>query len=224
MTHETSDDARPDTGEGGPPTGRRAFMAGAAGLAAGATLLGAASPASALGVTGEYTLPLQYIDMSTGNLAPVSCGSTGFAKVILSAFGDMAAATIRVKLSGSGIDAGTGPWAVDGADMPSGFVPVPSPDDMTPTGTAAWTGNGQILNFQNAFQNAYSLGCAWSNFSAVGGPDATLVWSFPDKHNDGSGSVLLNHLGQVPYGAPLGDGIFLYSTLVYLVAMPEPQP
>lgn len=221
MTTETSDEARPDTGEPGSGTGRRAFMAGAAGLAAGATLLGAGSPAGALGTTGEYTLPLQSIDMGTGLLTPVACGSEGFAKVILSAFGDMAAATIRVKLAGTGIDAGDGPWAVDGADMPSGFQPVASPDDMTPTGTASWTGMGQVLNFQNAYQNAYLIGCAWSNFSAVGGPDAALIWSFPDRHNDGSGAVMFNFGGTVPYGAPLGEGVLLYSSLVYLVNLPE---
>jgi hypothetical protein len=223
MTDETFDEPRPDTSEGGPPTGRRAFMAGAAGLAAGATLLGAGSPAGALGTTGEYTLPLQWIDMSNGTLTPVACGSTGFAKVILSAFGDMAAASIRVKLSGTGIDAGDGPWAVDGGDLPSGFQPVPSPDDMTDTGTAAWTGIGQVLNFQNAYQNAYAVGCAWCNFSAVGGPDASLIWSFPDRHNDGSGAVMFNWDGTVPYGAPLGDGVFLYSSIVYLVNMPVPE-
>jgi hypothetical protein len=222
MTDESSDETRPDTDDGGPHTGRRAFMAGAAGLAAGATLLGSGSPAGALGVTDDYPLPLKYIDQTTGDLTDVLCGSTGFAKVILSAFGDMAAASIRVKLSGTGIVAGDGPWVVDGADMPTGFEPVASPNDMTDVGTSAWGGTGQILNFENAFQNAFALGTGWINFSNLGGPSAMLVWTFPDKHNDGSGAVLLNHDGQVPYGAPLGEGTFLYSTLVYLVSWPEP--
>jgi len=213
-----------DAGEddGGGHTGRRAFMAGAAGLAAGATLLGAASPAGALGVTGEYPIPLQYMDMSLGTVAPVDLGTGGFATGIFSAFGDMAAVSIRI-LVGSGADTGNGPWVVDGGDLPSGFVPVASPNDVTPVGTAAWMGTGQIVDFTNLFQNAYQLGCAWVNFSGSGGPAATLVWSLPDQHNDGSGNVMFNAGGTVPFGAPLAEGAFLYSSMVYLVTMPEPE-
>lgn len=220
MTNHDQDasfDASTDTAG----SGRRAFMAGAAGLAAGAALLGGSTPAGALGTTGEYDLPLQYVDLGTGDLTPVDLGTGGFAKIILSAFGDMAAGAIRIKV-GAGADTGDGPWAVDGGDLPSGFQPVPSPNDMTPTGTSAWGGMGQVLDFTKVNGNAVVIGCGWSNFSNTGGSSAVLVWSLPDVHNDGSGNVLFNYGGVVPYGAPLGEGALVYSAITYLVNLPAP--
>ncbi|HEX7131084.1 MAG TPA: hypothetical protein VF228_00830 [Iamia sp.] len=218
-TDETLDDARPD--EGAHP-GRRAFMAGAAGLAAGATLLGSSSPAGAIGTTQPWTIPLKWMDMSTGATTAVGLGTGGVAQAYLSAFGDMAAMTVRIKL-GAGATPGTGPWVIDGADMPTGYVPIEGPTDITEVGTSLWFGTGQALNFANPYQNAAHVNCSWVNFAAANGPVSGHVWAMPDKHNDGSGSVLFNFAGGCPFGVPNGEGTILYSSLVYLVNLPEPE-
>lgn len=202
------------TEEAASPTGRRAFMAGAAGLAAGATLLGAGSPAgAAVPATGEHDLDLLWVDLGTGVTTPVGLGTGGLAKGIFSAYGDMAAATIRIKL-GAGATPGSGPWGLLATDMPSGYLPATPPDDMTP-GTMAWQGTGLAVNPDNVFQNSYFVACAWTNYVSTGGP-VVLQWTLPDRHNEGNGNVLFNYGGSVPFGAALGEGAMLYSTVAYL--------
>jgi hypothetical protein len=203
-----------------PHAGRRAFMAGAAGLAAGATLLGATSPAAAIGTTQTWTIPLKWMSMSTGATTAVGLGTGGVAQAYLSAFGDMAAMTIRIKM-GTGATPGTGPWIIDGADMPTGYVPVAVPTDISNPGTSVWFGAGQAVNPNDATQNAADVICSWTNFAVMGGPAAGLVWTMPETHNLGTGNVLFNSSGTNPFGIANGAGTILYSSLVYLVNLPE---
>lgn len=217
MNDETVDDDGP--GDDSPHAGRRAFMAGAAGLAAGATLLGAASPAAAIGTTQTWTIPLKWINMSTGATTAVGLGTGGVAQAYLSAFGDMAAWTIRIKM-GTGATPGTGPWLVDGADMPTGYVPVAVPTDISTLGTSVWFGAGQAINPNDATQNTAGLICSWTNLSAISGPAAALLWTMPEVHNLATGNVLFNFGGTAPFGIANGAGTILYSSIVYLVNLP----
>jgi len=212
MTDETMPDETPHTG-------RRAFMAGAAGVAAGATLLGASAPAGAIGATQTWTVPLKWIDMTTGATTAVGLGTGGVAQAYLSAFGDMAAMTVRIKM-GTGATPGTGPWLIDGADMPTGYVPVAVPTDISTPGTTVWLGTGQAINPNDATQNTAHVICSWTNLAAIGGPAAAHLWTMPEVHNLGTGNVLFNFGGTAPFGIANGAGTILYSSIVWLVNLP----
>jgi hypothetical protein len=84
-----------------------------------------------------------------------------------------------------------------------------------------WFGTGYALNVNNPYQNTAHLICSWANFAVMGGPAAALVWYLPARHNDSSGTVLFNNGGASPFGVANNDGTVLYSSLVYLVNMPE---
>lgn len=214
MTDERRDDERaPD---------RRKFLTGAgvAGLAAGAAVLGTASPAAATApstiVDHDLTEAIRWIDFNDSPpIKDVDLGD-GFAKATFSAYGDMATLTLRVKV-GSGGNTGQGPWAIQAADMPSGYEPAEPPNDMTDVGTSAWQGLGTVLDLTNANQSQYGFGTSWSNFSTYG-LGTLMVWAFFDRHNDGSGAVMFNYGGTVPYGTALAPGALFYSTLTYLRA------
>lgn len=219
MTDETTSDARAEEGSG---TGRRAFMAGAAGLAAGATLLGSGGPAGATPpAAGEHDLDLKWVDLATGTLTAVGLGTGGLAKARFVPMGDAAVMSVRVRL-GAGATPGDGPWCLSAADMPSGYAPATPPDDITPTGTVGWLGVGNIVDFSSLNGNSRLLGCSWNNFTAQSGPGVLHVWAFADRNIDVNGpTTLLNYGGTVPFGAPLAEGAILYSSIVYERAAAE---
>jgi len=97
-------------------TGRRAFMAGGAGLAAGAVLLAGASPAGADELSDhDFDGDLQAVD--GGTATPVLLGTDGAARADFVAEGEIAAMTFRLVL---GVDPtpGTGIWAIPGLGLP----------------------------------------------------------------------------------------------------------
>lgn len=199
---------------------RRRFLAGAAGLAAGAAVLGSATEASASGppttiVDQDMHTALQWIDLSTGTLTQVQLGSDGVCRMDFSAMGDMAAMAIRIKVGTSGtIDTGTGPWIIDGSDMPTGFQPYAAPSYITSVGTLAWAGTGIVVGLGRPNQNQYALECGWKDWTAAGN-GTMLTWDVADRYNDGMGNVMLNADGAVPFGNNLGSGDIVYGNLVY---------
>ena len=203
---------------------RRKFLTGAglaAGAAGAAAVLGA-TPASATSpATGEFDLDLKWaeIDSYPWVLHDVDLGTGGLAKGVFSAFGDMAALAVRI-LVGEDADTGEGPWVLDGATMPTGYVPATPPNDVTPA-TMGWGGCGTAMDFTNSTQNTYELQVGWTNFTNLG-LGTLLVFNLPNVHNTFEGNVLFNFEGDTPFGAPLAAGAAVYGTLVYLRAPEEP--
>ncbi len=196
--------------------GRRRFLTGAAGLAAGAAVLGQTSPASAAGATGEHDLDLKWIDLGTGTINDVDLGTGGLAKGVFSAMGEMAAVSMRIKV-GTGADLGTGPWCLQSTDMPTDYVPATPPNDITPVATTAWGGPGTMVDFGSPNVNQVAIGGGWGNWTNAG-LGVLFTWSVTSGHNDGSGGVMVNFLGKVPFGAPPSADSLLYTTCIYLVA------
>jgi hypothetical protein len=204
---------------------RRKFLAGAglaAGAAGAATLLAATPAAATTPATGEFDLDLKWgeIDVVPWILHDVDLGDGGFAKGVFSAFGDMAALSIRI-LVGEEADTGDGPWMLDGSTMPTGYVPATPPNDVTPAGTPGWGGVGAAMDYSNVSQNTYELQSSWGNFTNVG-QGTLMVWTLPNEHNTFEGNVLFNFEGDTPFGAALAPGACLFTTLVYLRAPEAP--
>lgn len=197
---------------------RRKFLAGAtaAGVAAGAAVLGTADrAAAAIPATAEHSLALKWLDLSGTPwlLDDVTLGTGGFALGTFSAMGDMAALAVRIKV-GAGASLGSGPWCLDASELPTGFKPVTPPNDLSPTGTPGWGGMGQIADFTDLNHNSYVIGMSMGNFTNVGA-GTLVVWSLPDRHNTGSGAVMVNYGGVVPFGREPAEGTTLFSNLVY---------
>ncbi|HEV7721133.1 MAG TPA: hypothetical protein VGO60_07600 [Iamia sp.] len=197
-------------------TGRRAFMAGAAGLAAGAALLAGASPAGASSTTAA--LDLFWVDESGLGppINPVDLGTGGLAEGVFVAEGDLVALTVRIHL-GTDADPGAGFWGLDGADFPSGYqplVPAPAPFDVR----GSWLGTGFVFDITNATQASYVLTSYWGDYSAGGGPAAGLLWFLPGLPGP---PQRLNDAGTAPFGSALTDGTFVWSSMVYQRAVPE---
>ncbi|HWJ96707.1 MAG TPA: twin-arginine translocation signal domain-containing protein [Acidimicrobiales bacterium] len=204
---------------------RRKFLAGAglaAGAAGAATLLGASPASASTPATGEFDLDLKWADI-TGVpwvLDDVDLGDGGFAKGVFSAFGDMAALSIRI-LVGEDADPGDGPWVLEASSMPSGYTPATPPNDLSPTGTPGWGGVGNVVDFTKMSDNNHELLVSWNNFTSIGN-GTLLTWTIPNVHNDASGSVLFNYGGSAPYPSPLGASSQVVGILVYLREPEEP--
>ena len=124
--------------------------------------------------------------------------------------------TLRIKV-GAGADTGDGPWCFDSADLPAGFRSAALPSDMTTVGTSAWPGIGTVLDLTNPNVNQVAVGAAWNDWSAISlGSGTLMVFALLDRFNDGSGAVMLNYGGVVPFGRALGEGVMLYQSMVYL--------
>lgn len=217
MTHETSDDARPDTSPEGTHTGRRAFMAGAAGLAAGATLLGTGSPTGAS--TTDGAIAPFWVDEGTNTLTPLDLGTGGSATARWVAEGDLCAMTLRIVV-GEDADLGTGFWGLDGTTFPVGYRPLldppPNPGDIA----YQWLGSGFILDLAQTVQASYDVIPMWADFSGTGGPTAGLLW-FP-AGLPGT-PVRLGDGGTAPFGTVPNAGTHLFSTTTYRRVVPEPE-
>ena len=173
----------------------------------------AAAAAPTTLVDEDLSGALQWVDLSTPALSSVSLGTGGHCLATLVPMGEMAAMSLRI-LVGSGASLGTGPWCFESIDMPTGFKSATVPNDTSPAGTPGWGGPGSVTDLTDVNQSQRAIAGSWSNFSNFG-LGTLLLWTMPDRHNDGSGSVLLNYNGTVPFGRPLAEGAFVFFNFVY---------
>ena len=207
-------------------SGRRKFIAGAAGAAAAATagVLATSSPAGASVTSNDVDISgaLKWIDFGSPALNAVSLGSGGFAKATFSPFGDMVAMTLRIVVGTTGSSLGSGPWCLDSSDSSfAGFQPVGIVNDVPGQVTSNWQGAGAIVNLSAPNQNQYAVGSTWQDFSIVipSFSSPLLVWGLSDRINTGTGNVLVNYAGAVPFGAVFDPVTVLYSTMMYQVVI-----
>lgn len=199
------------------PTGRRSFMAGAAGIAAGAALLGTASPAGAATTTDDI-FPFWVDETADPDvITPLDLGTGGLAEATWVAEGELCAMTLRIVV-GAEADLGTGFWGLDGADFPVGYRPIinsPAPLDIG----FAWLGSGFVFDLGQTTQASYHLIPIWGNFSGTGGPAAGMLWFAPGL--PGTPQRLGDASGTAPFGAPLNEGAIVSSSMVYQRVVPE---
>ncbi|MFN8053537.1 MAG: hypothetical protein U0Q22_19015 [Acidimicrobiales bacterium] len=210
---------------------RRKFIAGAAGAAAasGAALIATSSPAGAsvsttnnvdLGDISAANSALKWIDFGSGTLTRVDLGTGGFARANFVPMGEAVAMDLRLQV-GTGANLGTGPWCLDSSEFAAlglgGFEPANLHTDISGQINSSWVGMGTIYNVWSDNQKQILIGCAWGNFDPFS-LGHLLVWGLMDRDNNGSGNVMLNWNGTVPYGTAPAAGTVLYTSLTYQIA------
>lgn len=198
-------------------TGRRGFMAGAAGLAAGAALLGTSSPAGAATTTG--TIAPFWVDetVNPAVLTPIDLGTGGVADARWVVEGDLCAMTLQIVV-GEDADLGTGFWGLDGNTFPVGYRPLPDPPPLGQDINLQWLGSGFVFDLAQSTQASYSLIPVWGDFSGTGGPAAGMFWfavglpGTPVRLGDASGTA---PLGTVP-----NAGTHIYTSTTYRREVP----
>ncbi len=193
-------------------TDRRTFMAGAAGLAAGAALLGTASPAGAV-TLDDHDFDGDLMAVLGGTTpVPVDLGTGGAARADFVAEGDLAAMTFRLVL-GPDADPGGDFWAILASSFPSPYEPEPLFDPVSPSPfqvAFGWQGSGLVVNGANTA--ASPLIPTLERFP--GGP-TFLGWAIASSTGIGG----LNSGGTVPF--VLDEGTQVASTIVYRRVVPE---
>jgi hypothetical protein len=197
----------------GAETGRRAFMAGAAGIAAGAALLGTTSPAGAVSLDDhDFDGTLMAVEGGGTTPVPVGLGTGGAARADFIAEGEIAVMTFRLVL-GAEPDPGDDFWAILASDFPVPFQPAPLfvPGSPSPFEVAfAWQGSGMVVDGPNS--QACPLIPTVERFPT--GPTFT-GWAIASP----TGVAGLNSNGTVPF--VLDEGTIVASTMTYRRIVPE---
>ncbi|HEX7131083.1 MAG TPA: hypothetical protein VF228_00825 [Iamia sp.] len=194
-------------------------MAGGAGLAAGAVLLGAASPAGADSLD-DYDFDGLLVAVEGGGPVPVDLGTGGAARADFVAEGEIAAMTFRLIL-GANPDPGDDFWAIQTTDFPSAFEPVGLPDPADPDPAPpveagpfplafGWAGSGFVVDEANSASSP--LIPIIERFPAS---PTFMAWVIASPTGIGG----LNSSGTVPF--VLAEGTIVSSTLVYRRIVPE---